>query len=136
MKSFSKDGRTFDRYSAPMLGTDGYYYGRVWYFRDITEHKQAEEALRERERAWFTLINNLPGFVYRCVNDRNWTMLYVSNGCVEVTGFEAEELIGNKEIAYNDIVHPATETLFGKNGKPYCRKKPPARLNIHRYQEW
>ncbi len=42
-----KDGRSFDRYSAPMLGASGKYYGRVWYFRDITEHKQAEE-IRER----------------------------------------------------------------------------------------
>ena len=41
-----KDGRTFDRYSAAMLGPDGNYYGRVWYFRDISERKQAEVALR------------------------------------------------------------------------------------------
>jgi PAS domain S-box-containing protein len=37
------DGRIFDRYSAPMSGADGKYYGRVWYFRDITEQKRAEE---------------------------------------------------------------------------------------------
>jgi PAS domain-containing protein len=30
------DGRTFDRYSAPMRGADGAYMGRVWYFRDVT----------------------------------------------------------------------------------------------------
>jgi PAS domain S-box-containing protein len=42
-----KDGRLFDRYSAPMLGASGKYYGRVWYFRDITERKQAEK-VRER----------------------------------------------------------------------------------------
>jgi len=42
-----KDGRVFDRYSAPMLGDDGKYFGRVWYFRDITEHQVAERALRE-----------------------------------------------------------------------------------------
>ena len=42
-----KDGRSFDRYSAPMLGASGKYYGRIWYFRDITERKQAEE-VRER----------------------------------------------------------------------------------------
>ncbi len=38
-----KDGRSFDRYSAPMLDANGKYYGRVWYFRDITERKQAPD---------------------------------------------------------------------------------------------
>jgi PAS domain S-box-containing protein len=42
-----KDGRTLERFSAPILGEKGKYYGRVWYFRDITERKKAGEALRE-----------------------------------------------------------------------------------------
>ena len=37
-----KDGRIFDRYSAPMIGAERKYYGRVWNFRDITERKQVE----------------------------------------------------------------------------------------------
>ena len=27
-----------------------------------------------------TVVNNLPGFVYRCANDPNWTMIYLSEG--------------------------------------------------------
>ena len=47
-----RDGRTFDRYSAPVIGADGTHYGRVWYFRDITKRKQVEEALqRARDEA-------------------------------------------------------------------------------------
>jgi PAS domain S-box-containing protein len=44
-----KDGRTFDRYSAPMFGVGEKYYGRVWYFRDITDRKQAEEKQKKLE---------------------------------------------------------------------------------------
>jgi PAS domain S-box-containing protein len=40
------DGRTFDRYSAPVKGEQGAIYGRVWYFRDVTGRKQTEENLR------------------------------------------------------------------------------------------
>jgi PAS domain S-box-containing protein len=44
------DGRFFDRYSAPVLGKDGKYYGRIWTFRDTTERKRIELALLERTR--------------------------------------------------------------------------------------
>ena len=41
------DGRSFDHYSAPMITADGKYYGRVWYFHDITEHKKAKDKLTQ-----------------------------------------------------------------------------------------
>jgi signal transduction histidine kinase len=41
-----KDGRTFDRYSAPIKGPDGVHYGRVWFFRDVTGRKRTELELR------------------------------------------------------------------------------------------
>jgi PAS domain S-box-containing protein len=37
-----QDGTIFDRYSAPMTGADGKYYGRMWIFRDITERRRTE----------------------------------------------------------------------------------------------
>ncbi len=40
------DGRIIDRYSAPVTGAHGKYYGRVWYFRDITERRQMEQKTR------------------------------------------------------------------------------------------
>ncbi|MGD2183194.1 GAF domain-containing protein [Lusitaniella coriacea] len=41
-----KDGRILDRYSSPIQSQSGEYYGRIWYFRDITIQKQQEQSLR------------------------------------------------------------------------------------------
>jgi signal transduction histidine kinase len=39
-----KDGRTFERYSAPVSGPDETVYGRIWFFRDVTDRLAAEAA--------------------------------------------------------------------------------------------
>ncbi len=73
--------------------------------RDITENLQAKKELQDRERKFNTLINNLPGMVYRCKNDENWTMTYVSPGIEKLTGYKPGDLIYNKKISYNEIVY-------------------------------
>jgi len=84
-------------------------------FQDITDRKGTEEALTESERQKSVLISNLPGFVYQCSNDHDWTMLYISDGCESITGYKPKDFLNNNTLAFNDIIHPDyQEKLFNK----------------------
>ncbi len=53
-----KNGKIFDRYSAPLMDSKSQYRGRIWYFRDITNRKVAEE--RVRFLAYYDALTGLP----------------------------------------------------------------------------
>ena len=67
--------------------------------------KQRTSELRESRRTLETLISNLPGMVYRSMNNKNWTMEYVSDGCESLTGYSASDLM-NQKVTYSEIIHP------------------------------
>jgi PAS domain S-box-containing protein len=79
---------------------------RMTALRDITERKRAEEALQENQRMLTTLLSNLPGMVYRCQNNLDWTMEFVSEGSRELTGYLPEDFLNNKKVSYGQITHP------------------------------
>ncbi len=91
---------------------DNWYKVRVFpyksgfniFFQDITLIKQAMNNSRQREYQWANLISNLPGMAYRCKNDKNWTMEFISHQCKEITGYMPSDFINNTKIAFNDIV--------------------------------
>ncbi len=73
---------------------------------DITQRLETEKTLEESHRQLSALMENLPGMAYRCQNDRRWTFEFVSNGCLELTGYEATTLINSRSISYEELIHP------------------------------
>ena len=94
-------------------------------FRDITERKEIAEKLVESERSKSILLSNLPGMAYKCKYDRDWTMLFVSAGCLQLTGYAPESLLHNKELSYNDMISPEYRELLWKELERIVSEKRP-----------
>ncbi|HEY3272809.1 MAG TPA: PAS domain S-box protein, partial [Methanocella sp.] len=73
---------------------------------EVIRHRQAEQNLLENQRFQSILISNLPGMVYRCHNNPDWTMEYVSDGCRELTGYSPGDLFHSGKLPYDQLVHP------------------------------
>ncbi len=78
----------------------------IFVTRDISERKKMENTLVESERRLKTMMGNLPGIAYRCLNDKDWTMQFMSERCKELTGFSSDIFTGKNQKPYNDIIHP------------------------------
>jgi PAS domain S-box-containing protein len=70
------------------------------------ERQVAIEALRENERMISTLMGNLPGAAYRSLIDERRTLEFISEGCIELTGYEPDAFAGSGEVFFGDLIHP------------------------------
>lgn len=77
----------------------------------------------QNDQMFARLFNNLPGFAYKCKLDKNWTMLFMSEGCKNVTGYDSEELIGNKLVSYSEIIHKDDRQFVEDSVKKGFREK-------------
>ncbi|HTW80060.1 MAG TPA: PAS domain S-box protein [Terracidiphilus sp.] len=84
-----KDGRCIDRYTAPLRDASGAYYGRVAYFRDITDSKRAEQALREKERRYRELFENASEIIF--ITDLEGRFTSLNRAAQQTFGYSQEE---------------------------------------------
>ncbi len=94
------------------------------FFRQTMIKKElAESDLAESQRAMASLLDSLPGFAYRCKNDLDWTMTFLSDGCLELTGYAPDELISNSIISYGRIINPDDRDMVWETIQASLAKK-------------
>ena len=77
----------------------------VAFVMDISEQRKTELISYESDRKLSTLIGNLQGIVFRCQNDRDWTMEYISAGCQNITAYSPQEFLEGK-VCFGNVIHP------------------------------
>ncbi|NQD35677.1 PAS domain-containing protein [Permianibacter sp. IMCC34836] len=70
-----------------------------------------QQQLAISEAHYRNLVANIPGMVYRCANDADWTMEFVSSAATELTGYPASDFLGNGVRSYASIIHPDDQQL-------------------------
>ncbi len=73
---------------------------------ELDERRMMTEALHEGEQQFRTLVENIPGAVYRCKIDDKMTMDYISDAIENISGYPALEFLYNRIRSYSTIVHP------------------------------
>jgi PAS domain S-box-containing protein len=112
----SKDGQI--RWVAiswnPVAGDGGANVGVRTSVRDFHDRKNAEDALKESEERFRSLVSNLPGIVYRCALDEYWTMHFISDAVQDLTGYPASDFLQNRVLAFADVIHPDDTELVDR----------------------
>jgi len=125
---YLKDGRVFEQYSRPVQDEAGIHYGRVWYYRDITERKRAEQALIESEERFRNLFeSSISGIV---LHQANGEILLANSAAEQILGITVDQMRGRTSLdpSWHTIhedgspfpgeTHPVMVTL--RTGEPVC----------------
>jgi PAS domain S-box-containing protein len=111
-ENLTKDGRsiTCEWFNAPLVGADGQVIGVASLVQDITERKQAEEALRESEDR-FRIFANEVSFEGMIIHDEG-KILDVNRQFLKMHGYERSELIGMMDSLAKTIVPEYREIVL------------------------
>lgn len=95
---------------------------------EIERRREAEDKLLKSETQLSTLMSNLPGMAYRCLNNPEWTMLFLSDGCKDLTGYNSDDLMNNKVKSYADIILPEDRELVWDKVQQGISAKAPYKI--------
>ncbi|MDO8963255.1 MAG: PAS domain S-box protein [Coriobacteriia bacterium] len=72
-----------------------------------------------------TLIANLPGVAYRCANDADSTIEFLSDGILTLTGYPAKDFVGKPIRDYDMVIHPDDQVTVREAAQEALERSEP-----------
>ncbi|MDJ0518881.1 MAG: PAS domain S-box protein [Trichodesmium sp. MO_231.B1] len=112
VKNYRKNGTPFwnELAISPVRDNDGRVTNFIGIQTDITQTKQAEEALRDSEARYRLLTNHSTDLISKQTSEGIY--LFASAACRHLLGYEPDELVGN---CIYDLLHTADRKLYETN---------------------
>ena len=100
--------------ASALTDRDGRLIGVMGISRDISAQKKAEERLKETERRYLDIADNIPGVVYqfRRSPEGEYSFPFVSLGVEELFGLRVEEILNHRDTPFRLIVPEDLEGLL------------------------
>ncbi|MDD2738509.1 MAG: PAS domain S-box protein [Methylomonas lenta] len=89
------DGVVLERFTAPVRDRLGQYYGRIWHFTDVTEVRQTQKVLVQKQYYQRALLDNFPFLVW--LKDKNYRYLAANRVFAEQLGISVDQIIGKTD---------------------------------------
>ncbi|MCA9270754.1 MAG: PAS domain S-box protein [Planctomycetales bacterium] len=99
---------------APVM-QQGEAVGMVAICVDMDDRRRQQEALRESEQRYRVLAENVPGFVYTCRGDADFSTTAITDAVERITGVSAREFVGNRsrwlQLIHRDDIRPVRDRI-------------------------
>jgi PAS domain S-box-containing protein len=116
-------GLARDEAARPFTVPEVTFLRRIGHLASVAlENARLYSALAESEEHFRALVANVPGAIFLCAFDADWTMEFLSDAIEEIAGYPAAELIHNRVRSYASIVHPDDADMLTEavgDGAPY-----------------
>ncbi|MDP8203390.1 MAG: PAS domain S-box protein [Candidatus Tenebribacter mawsonii] len=124
-----KNGKTVENYHIQFFDKDNnildtivnYYFTNyngkqsiMAWIVDVTDLKKVEEEIRKNEERLKILVNTIPGTVFQCLINKDWTTLFMSDEIETLSGYPASDFVQNKVRTFASIIHPEDNEKIGE----------------------
>lgn len=85
--------------------------------------RSAHDVIQQKEKLMSSLLKNFPGAAYRCENDEQWTMLYLSDAVEQLTGYPAHNFLNGNKLSLKELMHPSDIVRINEVSEQAIRDK-------------